>query len=251
MSRYSKQGNPLPGWLQKLIRCAFGFIVKHSVRYGLLHLWKLSLAFIELDWGRPFEQIIRRVLVDLLLTYRHSILLAAVFILESVYWLVFRHRLFLVNLGRRAHLYFIALHIRRWRLVILCLWQDAQALINVIFKLLKSYEDNGKIVDWVIACGCLYDLICDEAWDWVKCCRLHTWDTQVASPLESSDIPHNLVQLVILELVIDAIGADYNVVECRGGIRYSYHIRYAAYTILNATKTRNFSLCVSKCAAHG
>lgn len=60
---------------------------------------------------------------------------------------MFGHRLFLVDLGRRAHLYFIALHVRRGRLVIFCLWQDAQALINVIFKFLKSYEDNGKVVD--------------------------------------------------------------------------------------------------------
>jgi len=78
---------------------------------------------------------------------------------------------------------------------------------------------------------------------------LHTWDTQMARPLESCDIPDDLIQLVILKLVIDAVRAYYNVIQSLWGIWHSYHIRYASHAVLNATKTWNFSLCISECAA--
>jgi hypothetical protein len=63
--------------------------------------------------------------------------------------------------------------------------------------------------------------------------RLHPRHGQVPGALEGCDVPYDLVYLLVLQLVKDAIRANQKVVERLRAIRLKDYVRLARYAVLD------------------
>lgn len=69
--------------------------------------------------------------------------------------------------------------------------------------------------------------------------------------LEGRDVPYDLVNLIVFQLVKNAVRADQEVVKSVSAIRFEYYIWLAGDTIVDAAETLNFGLSIAESPADG
>ena len=121
--------------------------------------------------------------------------------------------------------------------------------LDVVLEALEGDEDYGEVVERAVFGGGVEDLVGYLARDGVDRRRLVLAVGLLTRP--GGDVPHDLVDLVVLQLVEDAVGGDERVVEVVDPALLVGGLGLARHDAAHAPQVRQLGLAVAERAADG
>ena len=121
--------------------------------------------------------------------------------------------------------------------------------LDVVFEALEGYKDYGEVVQTAIPCWGVQNLISNQPWDCVDWRDLPRTVRLLAD--FSSHIPDNLIDLIVFELVKDAIRSYQSVVKVVDTAHLMSGLRIAGYDTLHSPEMNKLSLAITKSSAYG